>query len=291
MGKLVLAAIAACAAAQIGLAKAHIIQVTGNIQAAVDAANPGDVVLVPPGTYRETVTVLKDNIAITGPKTAIIDASNFANGIHVGAAHFSPGPSPVCPATAVRNFAVNGLTIQNAGQNGIFLSGVAGYSVSGGSYINNGDYAVYPSCSENGRIFETYAQGGKDTCFYVGNDVAVSLTGNRASGCTVGVQIVNSSQVSVKDNTVLGNSAGILAIVDPLNPRTGNDNVLIEGNAVQQNNLPNDSTEGDLQMIPSGTGIMNVGGDGFTIRNNTLRETAASGWRPCSTRSLVRIRG
>ena len=65
--------------------------------------------------------------------------------------------------------------------------------------------------------------------------------------------------------------------MDPLNPRTGNDNVLIEGNAVRQNNLPNDSTEGDLQMIPSGTGIMNVGGDDFTIRNNTVTGNSTFG--------------
>ena len=269
--------VAACAAAQIGVAEANIIPVIGSIQAAVDAANPGDVIVVPPGTYHETVTVLKDNISITGPTTAIIDARNFANGIHVGAAHFSPGPSPVCPGTAVRNFAVTGLTVQNASQNGIFLSGVDGYSVVGGSYLNNGDYAVYPSCSENGRIAETFALGGEDTCLYVGNDVGVSLSGNRASGCTVGIQIVNSSQVSVKDNTVQGNSAGILAIVDPLNPRTGSDDVLIEGNVVENNNLPSESTEPGLQMIPSGTGIMNVGGDDFNIRDNTVTGNSTFG--------------
>ena len=111
----------------------------------------------------------------------------------------------------------------------------------------------------------------------MGNDVSVSLIGNRAAGCTVGIQIVNSSKVSVKDNTVQGNSAGILAIVDPLNPRTGNDNVLIENNVVEDNNLPNKSTEGELRMIPAGTGIMNVGGDGFTVRNNTVEGNSTFG--------------
>src|SRR5689334_16858854 len=146
MGKLVLAAVVACITIQICAAKADVIRVTGSIQAAVNTANPGDVIFVPPGTYRETVTVLKDDITITGPETAIIDASNFANGIHVGAADFSPGPNPVCPTTAVKNFALSGLTIQNARQDGIFLSGVDGYAVVGGRYIDNGDYAVFPSC-------------------------------------------------------------------------------------------------------------------------------------------------
>ena len=101
---------------------------------------------------------LKNNITIAGPRTAIIDASHSANGIHVGAPHFSPGRNPVCPAKAVRNFALNGLTIQNADRNGIFLSGVDGYAVTGGKFVNNGDYAVYPSCSDIGQILNTYAR-------------------------------------------------------------------------------------------------------------------------------------
>ena len=81
----------------------------------------------------------------------------------------------------------------------------------------------------------------------------------------------------MKGNTLEGNTAGILAIVDPLNPRTGTDDVLIENNVVQGNNRPNTSTEGDLQTIPSGTGIMNVGGDRFTIRNNTVTDNNTFG--------------
>src|SRR4051812_36308994 len=36
------------------------------IQAAVDAAKPGDTVLIAPGTYHEQVNVTKDNITIKG---------------------------------------------------------------------------------------------------------------------------------------------------------------------------------------------------------------------------------
>jgi parallel beta-helix repeat protein len=215
---------------------------------------------------------LKDNITILGSEGAIIEASGFANGIHVGAEIFAQVPNgiPVCPAIAVKNFTLIGLTIQNAVENGIFLSGLDTYTLAHGKYLNNGEYATYPSCSNNGQINFNYAKGGGDTCIYVGNDVEASIIGNVATDCTVGVQIVNSDNVIVRGNTVTGNSTGILAIVDPFNPRTETSDVLIAANRIEANNRPNTSTEGDLERIPSGAGILIIGSDNVKIRANEV---------------------
>lgn len=71
MGKFtVAAALALCAAVEIASAKAAVLVVSTSIQAAVDEANPGDTIFVPPGTYRETVRVSKDNITILGSERA-----------------------------------------------------------------------------------------------------------------------------------------------------------------------------------------------------------------------------
>jgi parallel beta-helix repeat protein len=181
-----------------------------------------------------------------------------------------PNSIPVCPAIAVKNFTLIGLTIQNAAENGIFLSGVDTYNLVHGRYLNNGEYATYPSCSNNGQINFNYAKGGGDTCIYVGNDVEASIIGNVATDCTVGVQIVNSDSVIVRGNTVTGNSTGILAIVDPFNPRTATSDVLIAANRIEGNNRPNTSTEGDLERIPSGAGILIIGSDNVKIRANEV---------------------
>ncbi len=102
MAKLAAAAAAAMCAASVS-AQADIVPVSSTIQA-VDAAKPGDIVFVPPGTYPETVTVLKNNITILGPKSAVIDASGFVNGIHTltgntagfwrSLIHSTPAPKP-----------------------------------------------------------------------------------------------------------------------------------------------------------------------------------------------------
>jgi parallel beta-helix repeat protein len=280
MGKLFFAAtLAGCAAVAIASAEAAVVVVTATVQAAVNKAKPGDTILVPPGRYRETVRVLKDNITILGSEGAIIDARGFANGIHVGADIFGQGPNgtPVCPEVAVKNFTLIGLTIQNAINNGIFLSGVDTYTLAHGKYLNNGDYGTYPSCSNNGQINFNTAKGGGDTCIYVGNGVEASIIGNLASDCTVGVQIVNSDNIIVRGNIVTGNSTGVLAIVDPFNPLTETSDVLIATNRIDANNRPNTSTQGDLERIPSGAGILIVGSDNVRIRTNEMADNNTFG--------------
>ena len=77
-------------------------------------------------------------------------------------------------------------------------------------------------------------KGGGDTCIYVGNDVEASIIGNVATDCTVGVEIVNSDNVIIRGNTVTGNGTGILAIVDPFNPRTETSDALIATNRIDE---------------------------------------------------------
>src|ERR1700737_939541 len=153
-------AVAVIVAGEARLAHAEVVVVATTIQDAENAAKPGDTIVVPPGIYRETVRVNKDDITILGSKDAIIDANGFNNGVHVGADIFGPGPNgiPVCPALAVKNFVLIGLTVRNAKHNGVFLSGVDNYTIIRGRFVDNGDYGVYPSCSNNGQIGFNYVK-------------------------------------------------------------------------------------------------------------------------------------
>jgi pectin methylesterase-like acyl-CoA thioesterase len=79
---LVVAVVALGTAAAAG---ADDVVVVSSIQAAVDAASPGDTVIVPPGRYHETVIVGKNGITIRGGRGAVLDASGFAVGIGASA--------------------------------------------------------------------------------------------------------------------------------------------------------------------------------------------------------------
>jgi plastocyanin len=99
------------------------------IQAAVDVARPGDLVLVGPGIYREEVRVTVPSVVIRGRdrNRVIVDAEfQRPNGISVTA-----------DAVAVEN-----LTVRNALINGLFWAGVRGYRASYVTAYNNKDYGL-----------------------------------------------------------------------------------------------------------------------------------------------------
>jgi plastocyanin len=126
------------------------------IQAAVDAASPGDLILIEPGVYREAVRVTTPYLTIRGTdrNEVILDGGfELPNGVHV------------LEATGV---AVENMTARHYLLNGFYWIGVQGYR---GSYLtayNNGDYGIYAFDSVHGQFDHSYAGGHPDGGFYIG---------------------------------------------------------------------------------------------------------------------------
>jgi parallel beta-helix repeat protein len=257
-------------------ARAKAIKVTGTIQAAVDAASPGDTVMVPPGTYHESVLVTTSDLTIKGSKAAVLDASGHQYGIVVGDQPSGDPPVfPGCAPVSVHNFTLDGMTIQNADDTGIFMRGVDTFRVTNGRYLNNAEYGIFPRCSRNGRIDHNSGGGGEDATIYVGVDDNIIVEMNNVTNGEIGIELENTLNTYVGNNKVSANVAGIFVIVLPGLPRTSTDNAVIENNVVKVNNLPNPFPPpppffDDLQLLPSGTGILNVGGHEILIRKNVV---------------------
>ena len=271
-------AAAACPAAALA---GNTIVVTTTIQAAVDAAQPGDTILVPPGTYHESVLVTKSHLTIAGSRAAILDAAGFRTGIRVGSGSITRGgPAPTCPPLAVEEFTLSGLTVEHAGFSGVFVVGVDGYHLTGTRYVDNPVYGPFPVCSSNGLIdFNQVVGGGSaagpstDTGIYVGDDDRVTVRNNSVTNYVIGVVVENSINAIVQDNLLQGNTAGVYAAVLPNHPRPFTDNVVIEHNQVVKNNLPNPVPAGsgeEIGGVPTGVGIVNFGADHVLILGNQV---------------------
>jgi parallel beta-helix repeat protein len=249
-----------------------------DVQAAIDAALPGDRIRFESGLYTRTpsgphdtslLTIETDGLVLEGPTDAVIEASGFEYGIRVG-----PDLEPSvdgCPAQPLlRDFRIDGLTIQNAGDTGLRLAGVEGYTLIGGVYLDNAGYGPFPICSRNGLIADNFASGHANAAIHVADDHEVLVTGNFVTNSAVGIEIENSTDAVIRNNFLTHNTAGILTVVLPGLPIFVTADIRIEQNWIVGNNLANPGGRSPA-FLPRGTGVLNVGGDRVIVRHNFIQ--------------------
>lgn len=241
------------------------------IQAAVDDASAGDLVLVDEGVYKEAVTVPEgtDNIVIRGTdRNKVILDGEFEkeNGIFVVGAN---------------GVAVENMTARNYTANGFFWTGVEGYR---GSYLTayrNGDYGIYAFDSVTGQFDNSLGSGSPDAGFYIGqcypcdavlDNVIGEFNGLGYSGTDAGGNLI------IANSTFRNNRAGIV-------PNTGayelcypQRDMTIVGNKVYDNNYGEGPAVGLTQDVDVvGSGVLVGGGIGNTIERNQIYDNDLAG--------------
>jgi parallel beta-helix repeat protein len=251
-------------------AAVHTVRVVTTIQDAVNRAAPGDTVLVPAGTYRESVLVTTPGLTITSAQGAVLDGgSSKAVGIQV---------QPKAPSNRMTGFTLRGLRIQNFADVGVLVSDVDGVRLTGGDYRGNAEYGLFPIRS-SGRIDHNTVSGSDDSGIYVGQADDVLVDHNLAQGNTIGVEVELSTHVQVEDNLIAGNSVGALVQIVPDLPATLTRDVTLTGNTIVGNNRPNPVTDPEelLSLLPSGIGVLSVGADDVRIKGNTVTANRSLG--------------
>ncbi|MBA8926706.1 hypothetical protein BC739_003912 [Kutzneria viridogrisea] len=218
------------------------------ISAAVSLAQSGDLVLVAPGEYHESVKISTAHITLRGEsrdKVVIDGRLQQANGVVLAA-----------PGVAVEN-----LTVQNNTQNGVLVTGSAaavaglpghrGYNTGNEpvtflksflvSYVTatrNGLYGIYAFSAQDGVIEHSYTSGGADSGIYVGQckPCRIVVRDNIAELNAVGYEGTNASgDMYVVGNRLVGNRVGLTTNSDHQEKLLPQQGAVIVGNLIADN--------------------------------------------------------
>ena len=252
--------------------RANVISVRSTIQQAVDAAEPGDVVLVRAGSYRENVVVSTGGISIVGLPGAVLDGAGAPGSVGVRVA-------PVASTGTLHGFRLQGLRVENYARDGVLLRHVDGFAIVANSFVDNDDYGVFPVLSSHGLITANQASGSDDTGIYVGQSSDVTVAANTAERNTVGFDIENSTRITVAGNQATGNTLGLIVQGAPGLAIPNASDITVEGNRLSSNNRPNPSSDpGDLlSRLPAGTGVLTIDADRVTITDNLVNSNDSVG--------------
>ncbi|AOP47722.1 NosD domain-containing protein [Streptomyces lydicus] len=254
----------------------------------VSLARPGDLVLVAPGVYHESVKIDTARITLRGAsrdKVVIDGRLQQPNGVVVAA-----------PGVAVQN-----LTVRNNTQNGVLVTGsakaVAGLPGHSGGYdtgdepvtllksflvsyvtaTRNGLYGIYAFSAQNGVIEHSYASGGADSGIYVGQckPCHIVVRDNIAELNAVGFEGTNASgDMYVVGNRLVGNRVGLTTDSDHQEKLLPQQGAVIAGNLIAANQQKATPQQADGGW---GIGIGIDGGSDNTFVRNRIADNSNAG--------------
>jgi parallel beta-helix repeat protein len=245
------------------------------IQAAVNRAKPGDLVLISPGVYHEAVVSHVPDLVIRGVdrNTVVLDGRNkLTNGIAIAAA------GDAVENLTVRNYAVNGVlfTLLDGYGSGPSLHG---YRASYVTAYDNGLYGLYAFGAIGGQLDHDDASGQPDSGIYVGQcrPCNVVVEDDTAEANRVGFEAANASGgLTVIDSRFDQNRVGVVVESDNtelLLPQVG---AVVAGNVVADNDNPDTPTSSGEEDV-FGYGIAIGGGSHDQVLRNRVTGNSSVG--------------
>ncbi len=246
----------------------HVPEDYPTIQIAVNAAHPGQIVMVAPGIYREAVRVKNPGITIRGEdRNQVILEGDYRlpNGIEIEA----------------DQVVVENMTARHYVGNGFYWDGgedtshpLIGYRGSYLTAISNGDYGIYAFNAQDGMFDHDYASGSPDSGFYIGqcypcNAIITNVTSEwnalGYSGTNAGGNLI------IRDSVWDNNMSGILPNTLDSEKLAPEHQTTIYHNQVFNNNNAQAPAK-PLEYALIGTGIGLPGGNGNVVIDNTVRD-------------------
>lgn len=260
------------------IANTHLVNPGDSIQATVDAASPGDTIMVGAGTYRESVRIQTDGLTLRAKGSVTLNPLKYGDGEcylpgHV--AGFCVVPADFDPSVGSYTRRIRDVTItgfRSVGfDDGVFGFGTENFKVSHVVAINNSDYGVASFEGIGTRFTWNATSGSHDAGIYVGDSVDANavVTNNRSWDNALGILIRHSHKVVVSHNKVWGNCLGVFLLSDV--EAGGSGNITVQHNRVSANNKVCPNFEGFLPDLGGG-GIVLAGSQHDIIFQNVVTD-------------------
>jgi nitrous oxidase accessory protein NosD len=284
----VLLAVAVFATATAADARVRVVQPGESIQAAIDAASPGDTILVRPGVYQETgntqfgLRISTPNLRLIGKLgrgqtqgVRLVAYGTQQTGVYAAPAGCGPEVPVGGCAEELEGFEIRGFAVEDFPRHGIQTRFVNDFKIIGNESARNLENGIYPTISANGLVQNNVSYGALDTAMWVAASENVRVVGNELRDSVIGFEISVANEVQVNNNIIKNNSVGV-ALIHPNG--AGNAqlpvmaNWVIEDNWIYSNNLPNMAPPGTFQAeLPSGVGVLLLGVSNNVITRNKVK--------------------
>jgi nitrous oxidase accessory protein NosD len=292
-----LLAAAVLANATASTAAVHKVSEGQSIQEAINAAAPGDTILVDPGRYEEEgneffgLRIEKDDLRLIGKvdetagedgKVRLIRTGTTQHtGVYAAPAGCGPEVAVGRCADQLQGFYIRGFSVEDFPRHGIQTRFVDGFTIQGNASVRNLENGIYPTISANGLVQENVSYGSLDTAMWVAASENVRVIDNEMHASVIGLEITVSNNVEVKQNRIYDNTLGV-GLFHP--DAAGNlplpvmTNWVIEQNHIYANNRDNEAPDGSFQKrLPPGIGVLLLGVSGNVIAKNTVENNALVG--------------
>jgi parallel beta-helix repeat protein len=259
-----------------GGSKTHVVRPGGSIQAAIDAARPGDTILVKPGEYAEALTITTDDLTLKGSRGTVLTMPDDAEPCFVFDPEAPPTVEGICVlgelspefevVDPVEDTRISGFVIRGFTGNGIFALGTEDLRATRNRTEDNAEYGIFVLVSTRPVLASNKATGNGVAGLYVGSNqqVDAKVFGNTSWDNPIGIFLRDVSHGTAERNHVFGNCSGILLLAGAPGPLT---NWKIRHNLVRANNK---TDCGEEDPVPSGMGILLLGAADNDISRNLV---------------------